>query len=174
MKIAIIGYSASGKSTLAQTMGRLYGLPVLHLDRVQFLPGWQIRNKAEQQALTADFLDAHPGGWVIDGNYSGNCYERRLQEADRIIFMNFNRWTCLARAIRRAFRYRRQTRPDMGEGCTEKLDAEFVWWILYKGRRPKTRARYRWVARTWPEKVTALHNQRELDAFVRSLEPMRG
>ena len=174
MKIAIIGYSASGKSTLAQAMGRRYALPVLHLDRVQFLPGWQVRDKAEQQALTADFLDSHPDGWVIDGNYSGNCYERRMQEADRIIFMNFNRWACLARAIRRAARYRRQTRPDMGEGCTEKLDAEFIWWILYRGRRPQTRARYRRVCRTWPEKVTVLHNQRELDAFMRGLEPIHG
>lgn len=28
--------------------------------------------------------------WVIDGNYRKLEYERRLQEADRIIFMDFN------------------------------------------------------------------------------------
>lgn len=39
--------------------------------------------------------------WVIDGNYRKLEYERRLQEADRIIFMDFNRFSCLFRAYRR-------------------------------------------------------------------------
>ena len=40
MKIAILGTSGSGKSTLAKRLGEAYGLPVLHMDTVHFLPGW--------------------------------------------------------------------------------------------------------------------------------------
>ena len=46
MKIAVLGYSGSGKSTLARKLGELYGVPVLHLDAVQFLPGWRERPHA--------------------------------------------------------------------------------------------------------------------------------
>lgn len=40
----------------------------------------------------------------------------------------------LARALGRYFRFRGKTRPDMAEGCCEKMDWEFAWWLLYKGR----------------------------------------
>lgn len=43
MKIAIIGYSASGKSTLAAYLSKHYQIPCLHLDKLRFLPHWQKR-----------------------------------------------------------------------------------------------------------------------------------
>ena len=84
MKIAILGTSGSGKSTLAKRLGERYGLPVLHMDTVHFLPGWVERPFAEEEAIVRQFLDENAGGWVIDGNYSKTCYARRLKEADKI------------------------------------------------------------------------------------------
>ena len=52
MKIAILGTSGSGKSTLAKRLGETYGLPVLHMDTVHFLPGWVERPFAEEEALS--------------------------------------------------------------------------------------------------------------------------
>lgn len=49
MKIAILGTSGSGKSTLAKRLGERYGLPVLLMDTVHFLPGWVERPFAEGQ-----------------------------------------------------------------------------------------------------------------------------
>ena len=40
MRIAVIGYSGAGKSTLARALGARYGVPVLHMDRVHWAPGW--------------------------------------------------------------------------------------------------------------------------------------
>ena len=40
MKIVIIGYSGSGKSTLAENLARYYSIPKLHMDTLQFQPGW--------------------------------------------------------------------------------------------------------------------------------------
>ena len=47
MRISIIGYSASGKSTLAKTLGGILNIPILHLDKVNFLPNWIERDKSE-------------------------------------------------------------------------------------------------------------------------------
>ncbi|CTL15529.1 hypothetical protein ERS070141_00850 [Streptococcus pneumoniae] len=41
MKITIIGYSGSGKSTLAEKLSNYYSIPKLHMDTLQFQPGWQ-------------------------------------------------------------------------------------------------------------------------------------
>ena len=54
MKIAILGTSGSGKSTLAKRLGETYGLPVLHMDTVHFLPGWVERPFAEEEAIVRD------------------------------------------------------------------------------------------------------------------------
>ena len=67
MKIAIVGYSGSGKSTLAKFLSEKLNLPVLYLDTVHWLPGWQERPKEETKAIVAKFLDENKG-WVIDGS----------------------------------------------------------------------------------------------------------
>ena len=169
MKIAVIGYSGSGKSTLARALAEKYRSAVLHLDSVHFLPNWEEREKEEEKKIVSNFLDRHED-WVIDGNYTKLSYERRLEEADQIIVMLFNRFHCLVRVTKRYFRYRHSTRPDMAVGCHEKLDREFVVWVLWKGRSKKARNRYRDAIKTYPEKVTVLKNQRQLEAFYKRLK----
>lgn len=168
MKIAVMGYSGSGKSTLARLLGEKYGLPTLHLDSVQFLPNWEVRPQAEKEKLVQAFLDAH-GAWVIDGNYTRLSYARRVQEADRLLLLLFNPLSCLLRVFRRYLRFRNRTRPDIGAGCTEKLDAEFIRWVLWEGRTPAIRARYRQLQQQYPDKVRVLRNQRELDDYFREM-----
>ncbi len=166
MRIAIIGYSGSGKSTLAGLFGKAHGLPVLHLDTAHWLPGWKERAKEERAAIVRGFLDENEN-WVIDGNYSGVFYDERMEKADRIIFMNFNRFTCLYRAWKRKVQYSGKSRPDMTEGCNEKLDKEFAMWILRDSRTKRALDRYRSVKEKYPEKFIEIRNQRELNAYIR-------
>ena len=163
MKIAIIGHSGSGKSTLARKLADQYGIPVLHFDTVQFRPNWEIRPQASKEIMTKVFLDLHPS-WVIDGNYSKLSYQRRMEEADVIVVMLFNRWHCLWRVTKRYLQYKNTTRPDMAEGCKEKLDREFVRWILRDGRAKAARERYAWVLSRYPHKTIVVKNQRQLNA----------
>ena len=93
MKIAILGTSGSGKSTLAKRLGERYGLPVLHMDTVHFLPGWVERPFAEEEAIVRQFLDENAGGWVIDGNYTKTCYARRWKKRIRSSCSGFRRWS---------------------------------------------------------------------------------
>lgn len=164
MKIAILGYSGSGKSTLARKLGEYYNCDVLHFDAVQFLPNWEIRKQEEKEHITKEFLDTHES-WVIDGNYSKLFLEQRLEEADMIILMLFNRCNCLYRVTKRYLKYRNQTRPDMGEGCNEKLDWEFVRWVLHDGRKKQTKERYRRITEQYKEKTVVLKSQRQLDEW---------
>ncbi len=166
MKIAVIGYSGSGKSTLARKLGEKYGVDVLHLDAVHWLPGWQMRTREQKNAIVGKFMDTHDG-WVIDGTYSKQHFDRRMSEADQIIFMNFNRFACLRRVIKRYRTYRGRTREDMGEGCNEKIDFDFVLWVLFKGRTRQVRERYRQVIKNYGDKVVVIKNQRQIDRFER-------
>ena len=121
MKIAILGTSGSGKSTLAKRLGERYGLPVLYMDTVHFLPGWVERPFAEEEAIVRQFLDENAGGWVIDGNYSKTCYARRLKEADKIIVLWFSPLVYLWRAVRRWQQNKGRVRESSAPGCEEKI-----------------------------------------------------
>ena len=168
MKIAILGYSGSGKSTLAETLGQFYRCDVLHFDMVQFLPGWEVRPAEEKKAITEEFLNSH-SSWVIDGNYSKLSFDRRMEEADTILILSMNRFRCLFRVTKRYFRYRNSTRPDMAKGCNEKLDAEFVKWVLFGGRTKAVRERFRTVREQYPSKTVLLKTQKQIDRYVKGV-----
>ena len=87
MKIVIIGYSGSGKSTLAENLARHYSIPKLHMDTLQFQPGWIDSDRDWMEKEMRQFLGDHKD-WVIDGNYSWCCYEERMEQADQIIFLH--------------------------------------------------------------------------------------
>ena len=82
-KILILGNGGAGKSTFAADMGARFSLPVVHLDRLWWLPGWVNRSTEEFDALLADRL-ARPA-WVMDGNYH-RTLQRRLCAADAAAF----------------------------------------------------------------------------------------
>ena len=87
MKIAIIGYSGSGKSTLARLIYELYDIPVLHLDTVEFLPGWESRELSKKLEIVRNFLNQN-SSWVIDGNYSVVA-PSRFENSDITIFLKY-------------------------------------------------------------------------------------
>ena len=167
MKIAVMGFSGAGKSTLARVLGERYNCPVLHLDRVQFTAGWQERDRGEAKELVKAFMAGE--SWIIDGNYTDFFQERRLAEADQILFLDFPRRACLWRAWNRYRRNRGRTREDMAEGCPEKFDLEFIWWILWKGRSRSKKERFQRAMDGYGEKTVVLRGQKQIDAYLEGL-----
>ena len=141
MKIVIIGYSGSGKSTLAKILGKHYNIPVLHLDSVNFLSGWNVRDEKETNEIVMKFIEENES-WIIDGNYYKIAKER-FEQADKIIFLNYNRFFCLKSVIKRYKENIGKTRSDMAMGCDEKLDFEFLYWVFIKGRNKNRRDRFK-------------------------------
>ena len=60
-------------------------------------------------------------------------------------------------------------RESSAPGCEEKIDAEFVRWILHDGRTAKKRAKMERIGEKYPEKYVLARNQRELDGFLKEL-----
>ena len=102
---------------------------------------------------------------MIDGNYLSLWGERRLEEADWIVMLQFSRWTCLKRVVKRRLHHRGESRPSMTQGCPEKLDGEFLRWILFTGRNAMRREGYEKIARQYPEKVLRFTSPKALESW---------
>ena len=133
-RIKIIGSAGSGKSTLARQMGEKLDIPVAYLDAWFWGPHWE-PNPAEA-FLERVKGEAEKPAWIMEGNYSATL-EPRLQRAQSIIFLDMGRLRCLYRVIRRYWNYRGKIRPDIAEGCEEKLDWAFIQYIWTDPKRSR-------------------------------------
>lgn len=163
MKINIIGYSGAGKSTLTKFLGYYYDCPYLYLDTINCLDDWVERDVNEGIAIVQKFMENE--NYILDGNYRKFLYDKRMQETDYIIFLNFNRFTCLIRALKRFFHYRGQVRESSAKNCYEKFDWEFFLWIIKDGRSHTIKKGYSDLQKKYPDKFIELKNQRQLDDF---------
>ena len=59
------------QSTLAVELSKQLGVPYLSLDEVYWNPGWVATPNEDFKTRVKTFLDSHPDGWIIDGNYLG-------------------------------------------------------------------------------------------------------
>jgi adenylate kinase family enzyme len=139
-RVIIIGPCGSGKSTLARELAPRLGLPLVHMDQLGWQAGWVETEKAELQARLAEAVAGER--WLIEGNY-GSTLAPRLERADTVIYLDFPIRLCLWRLIRRIVTLRGQSRPDMPEGCPERFDAAFFWYVMTwnAGPRPRTEAK---------------------------------
>ncbi len=164
MKIAIIGYSGAGKSTLAKRLAQGLGIEPLYLDRVHFLRDWTEREEESGREIVR--AEMKKPEWVIDGNYSGLLREERLRDADEIIWLNYPRMICLFREWKRHRDFSGKTRESMADGCIERMNLEFIWWILFQGRNRARVTGYLDVVRKYPEKTAIIRNDRALEQYL--------
>lgn len=125
-KVVVIGSGGAGKSTFSRQLGERTGLPVHHLDALNWRPGWEPTPKDEWDALMRQLVGKET--WIIDGNY-GRTMDIRLAAADTIIFLDMPRHLCVYRIIKRRIMFHNKTRPDLTPGCPEHLDLKFVKWV---------------------------------------------
>lgn len=161
-RVLIIGSGGAGKSTLARRLGEKTGIEVIHLDRLYWRPGWVKTPAEEWSAIVAHQLEKD--SWIMDGNFGGT-FELRAKAADTIIFLEISRWICLYRVIKRRLTYRRTNRPDMTDGCNEKIDLEFLLWIWNYPKNAKGR-KAEVLERLENEKnIVRLRSNKEIEQF---------
>jgi adenylate kinase family enzyme len=61
-RVAVVGSSGAGKSTFARDLGARTGLPVVHLDRPFWRPGWVETPREEWRRVRAFLRDAGQAG----------------------------------------------------------------------------------------------------------------
>ena len=139
-RVIIIGSGGAGKSTIARRLGEATGIDVIHLDSLFWRPNWSPTPKEEWAAKVAELVSRD--SWIMDGNFGGTR-ELRMAACDTIIWVDTPRSVCLYRALKRVLKYRNRSRPDMADGCNEKLDLDFLRWIWnYPKRIPVLKAQF--------------------------------
>ena len=127
-RIMIIGSCGAGKSTLAIQLNEIIDIPIIHLDKEYWKPGWVESEKEEWYERQNKMVDKD--SWIIDGNYGGSL-DIRFSKADTVIFLDYNKFICLYRIFKRWVQNSGRNRIDMGEGCNEKRPElsfiKFVW-----------------------------------------------
>ena len=97
-KAIVIGCPGSGKTTFAEKLNKLTGLPLYHLDAIWHKPDkTHIPREDFDRRIWEIFATDE---WIIDGNYN-RTIEMRLKECDTVFLFDLPTEVCLQGAIQR-------------------------------------------------------------------------
>ena len=165
-RIIIIGCGGAGKSTLAQQLGKITGLPVVHLDKLFWHSGWveSTREEIDEKIL----CELQKERWIMDGNYM-RTLPQRLDHCDAVIYLDFSRIACLLGVAKRIITTYGTVRSDMAEGCPERFDLDFLKWVwnFNKTKREKV---YRMLNEAEGIETIVLKNRRAVKWFLECVQ----
>jgi adenylate kinase family enzyme len=137
-RILVMGSSGSGKSTFARRLSEITNIPAVSMDALFWKPGW-IESDLDEFRQRVTEATSQPR-WIMDGNYtSRGAGELRRRLSDTIFWFDLPRSACMFGVLRRIAGSYGQVRSEMGEGCPEKIDFDFLRYVWTFGelQRPK-------------------------------------
>ena len=91
-KVIVIGCPGSGKTTFAEKLNRITGLPLYYLDAIWHKPDkTHIPREEFDERISGIFSEEE---WIIDGNYK-RTIEMRLRECDTVFLFDLPTEVCL-------------------------------------------------------------------------------
>ena len=142
-RIAVVGTTCAGKTTVAKRLAELHGVPHVELDALHWGPGWSEPTADEFRARVGEALSVE--SWVADGAYHGKLGGLVLEKADLVVWLDPPLPTVLRRLGSRTVRRVRSGEELWGgnretwRGAFLSRDSLFVWALTT--HRPR-RARY--------------------------------
>jgi len=119
MRIAVIGTSGAGKTTLARRIASRLALPHIELDGINWQAGWRDLTRHDPPEFVRRVSEAiRDDAWVVDGNY-GPVRDQVWQRATHLIWLDYDRPLIMARVIRRSLR-RAVLRTELWAGNRER------------------------------------------------------
>lgn len=97
-KVIVIGCPGSGKTTFAEKLNKLTGLPLYYLDAIWHKPDKTHIPREEFDRRISEIF-ATPV-WIIDGNYN-RTIETRLQQCDTVFLFDLPAEVCIQGATDR-------------------------------------------------------------------------
>lgn len=163
-RVLVIGPCGAGKSTLATILAGRLKLPLFHMDQLNWKPGWVESSKDEITSKLQEIVATDR--WLIDGTYGGTLAPR-LDRADTVVYLDFPISLCVRRLLKRIWTYRGRSRPDMTEGCPERFDIAFLFYLIRWNSGPRIRTEAR--LKGHENKIIRLQNPDELQRWMDSL-----
>jgi adenylate kinase family enzyme len=167
-KIAVIGTSGSGKTTVARELARRLGLPHVELDALFHGPGWAETPADEFRRRVAAATDG--SGWVVDGNYDSKLGDLVLARADTVVWLDVPLRVALSRVTRRTIG-RIRTGEELWNGNRESWRGGFIGWEsmfvwTIRSHLRQRRLRPARLARHPHLEVVRLRSAREVESYV--------
>lgn len=168
-RIAIYGVTGSGKSTAADRISRLTGLPTYRADDVAWEPNWVGVPGDEQRRRIAEICARDE--WVLDAAY-GTWQDIAFSRADVLVLLDYARWRSLLRLVRRTIA-RVVRRSEICNGNRETLrnalsrESIIVWHFRSFAR--KRRLIRHWVEESPGPTVHRFTHPSNLDTWIRAL-----
>lgn len=165
MKLYILGPVGSGKTTLARQISQATGIPRFHLDQVahQRDPSAKIGNRkrpeSERDAIFQAILARED--YILEDT-GRVCFAQGLEQADQILLLEPPTSLRLRRLIRRWLRQNLGREACAYRPTWQMLRDMFRWTRAYDTGEDGVRAR----AEQYPQKLTVIRSQRELDQFL--------
>lgn len=163
-KIIVIGSPGAGKSTFSRALAEKTGLPLHHLDRLWWNPGWVESEKEVFDAKLAEILVTD--SWIIDGNFN-RTLPMRLDACDTVFYLDYPRSVCIRGVLSRIRKNRGITRPDMSDGCPERFDAEFLRFVWRFNRQ--NRKRYHELLAGCGKEVHIFRSRKDAERYLDSI-----
>jgi adenylate kinase family enzyme len=164
-KIAVVGTSGSGKTTVARRLAEHHGVPHVELDALHWGPSWTPCPTEEFRARV-ERATSSPG-WVADGSYHGKLGDSVLEQADFIVWLDLPFRTIARRIWLRTLR-RIRTKEELWGGNREtwrdaffSRDSLFVWVVTTHRSR-----RRRYLERLGRYEFVRLRSQAEIEAWL--------
>jgi adenylate kinase family enzyme len=135
----VLGPGGAGKSVLSRELAAITGLPLIHLDREFWKPGW-VKPERDEWLGTLDRLLAGDA-WIADGTHV-DTLDHRLRRADGAIVLDYSRWVAVRGVATRLLQHEGRHRADLAPGCRNRLDRVYANWVWTYRRvtRPKVAA----------------------------------
>lgn len=138
-RVLVLGPGGAGKSVLSRELAGITGLPLVHLDREFFAPGWAKPSDEEWRAKIDSMLAADR--WIVDGTHA-DTLEQRLAFADGVILLDYSRATAVHGVLKRLLTRNGRRRADLAPGCRNRLDRDYWNWVwkYHRETRPEVAA----------------------------------
>ncbi len=133
-RIALIGISASGKSTASKLVELKTQLPLFHMDQLFWRGNWE--GVPEEEYLEKHTSLIAEEKWIIEG-YVDEKMSERLKRADLVLYLDYSGMRCGSQLIKRWFKHRKTSRPELAPEALEKFSFNFLWLVLTRGERPR-------------------------------------
>lgn len=123
-RVVVLGAGGAGKTVLANRLGKLLGVEVVHLDALRYDEHWQ--TVPENQFAAAQRAVVGGPLWIVDGN-SLATMAIRVTAADTIILLDPPSLVCLYGILQRRWRYRGGQHCD---GVYDRVTVQFLRYVL--------------------------------------------